>query len=518
MEKIVLAFDCGTQSTRAMLYNEKGELLDKVKKPLEPYFSIKEGYAEQCPEKYWDKFCSASKELKERNPDKWDKIIAVSITTMRDVGICVDKDGNPLRPCIIWLDRRKAACDDKTSAFATLVLKILGVQREYEDNRREAKYNWIKENEPEIWAKTDKYIQYSTFLNFRLSGEMKDSVASTIGHLPLNYKKKKWVHPKATMFVPFKLEHDKLYPLLSPGEILGHVNKKGAEMTGIKEGLPIIAGGSDKGCETVGVGAISENVASISFGTTATIQITSKEFIEPSPFVPSYPAVIPDKYNPEIMVDRGYWTLTWFVDEFVKRFNGAECCAIDERELDEMAKDIEAGCEGLYVEPFWSPTIRRPEARGAMIGFNERHTLIHMYRAIIEGISFALRAGKDKIVSKSKIPVERVMVSGGGSQSDIVCQITADIFGVKVQRVQTYETSGLGVSICAFVGMGVYKDYETAIKNMVRIEKEYIPNPENSKIYDEIYRKVYTKSYPRLKPIFKSIEKLRNKHFDDTIC
>ncbi len=514
MEKLMLTFDCGTQSTRAMLYNDKGDLVAKVREPFEAYFSRHEGWAEQDPKLYWEKFCSASKKLKAENEDKWDNIVAVCVTTMRDVGICLDKDRKPLRPCIIWLDRRKAECPDKTPLFTSAVLKLLGMKRVYEENRKEARYNWIKENEPEVWALTDKYVMYSTYLNYMLTGNLVDSIASTIGHVPMNYKKRKWTNPRATMFVPFKLEQSKLYDLVPAGSVIGNITKESSDLTGIPEGLPLIAGGSDKGCETLGVGAIDEDVASISFGTTATIQISSKKYIESSPFVPAYPAVHKDRYNPEIMIFRGYWTLNWFVEEFVKRFYPDKVCPVSEKKLDELVKNIEPGCEGLYVEPYWSPSIRRPEARGAIIGFNERHTTLHVYKAIIEGINFSLLAGKNKLEKKSGIPIKRVMVSGGGAQSNLVCQATADIFGLPIQRVQTYETSGLGAAICGFVGIGHYPSYETAVRKMVHVSKEYLPSPEIHEKYKAIFDEVYMISYPRLKPIFKNIEKVRRLHFN----
>ncbi len=514
MEKLMLTFDCGTQSTRAMLYNDKGDLVAKVREPFEAYFSRHEGWAEQDPKLYWEKFCSASKKLKAENEDKWDNIVAVCVTTMRDVGICLDKDRKPLRPCIIWLDRRKAECPDKTPLFTSAVLKLLGMKRVYEENRKEARYNWIKENEPEVWALTDKYVMYSTYLNYMLTGNLVDSIASTIGHVPMNYKKRKWTNPRATMFVPFKLEQSKLYDLVPAGSVIGNITKESSDLTGIPEGLPLIAGGSDKGCETLGVGAIDEDVASISFGTTATIQISSKKYIESSPFVPAYPAVHKDRYNPEIMIFRGYWTLNWFVEEFVKRFYPDKVCPVSEKKLDELVKNIEPGCEGLYVEPYWSPSIRRPEARGAIIGFNERHTTLHVYKAIIEGINFSLLAGKNKLEKKSGIPIKRVMVSGGGAQSNLVCQATADIFGLPIQRVQTYETSGLGAAICGFVGIGHYPSYETAVRKMVHVSKEYLPSPEIHEKYKAIFDEVYMMSYPRLKPIFKNIEKVRRLHFN----
>lgn len=506
---IILTFDCGTQSTRAMLFNDKGELIDKIKETFPPYYSTQEGYAEQDPELYWQKACAASQKLKERNADIWDTIIGVAVSAMRDVGICIDKDRKPLRPCILWLDRRLAACKNKMPLTSRVAFALAGMTKSVEKNRKEAKCNWIQENEPDIWAKTYKYIQYSTFLNMRLTGEIKDSIASMIVHMPFDYKNKCWMKKSNILRPAFTMEDDKLFDLVPPGDTIGYITKNASEETGIPEGVPLIAAGSDKGCETVGTGAIFPHTASISFGTTATIQITTDKHVEPDSFMPAYPSVCPDKYNPESMVFRGYWMLTWFIQEFVRK-SGEKGKEHFERELDRLVGTIPPGCEGLYVEPYWSPSLKRPEARGSIIGFNERHGLVHVYRAIIEGINFALMEGKNKLEKNSKVKITELMVSGGGAQSDEVCQLTADMFNLPVSRAQTYETSGLGAAICAFVGLKRFDSYEEAIKNMVRKSKMFLPNKSHNEIYAKIYKDVYIGSYKRLKPIFEGLNKQKN--------
>jgi sugar (pentulose or hexulose) kinase len=510
MEKLILSFDCGTQSTRAMLFDSKGKLVDKVKKTFEPYFSSQEGFAEQDPTLYWEVLCKASKELKSRNMALWDSIIGVTVASMRDVGVCVDKDIQPLSPFILWLDRREAKCKEKLPFLSRCIFSLVGMTEAVNKNRREAKTNWIKENQPKIWQQTYKYLEYSTYLNYKLCGEIIDSKASMIVHLPFDYKNKKWMSPKHFQRCVFDIEQDKLFPLIEAGETLGFINEKASKETGITKGLPLIAAGSDKGCETIGTGAIYDNVASISFGTTATIQITTPKYIEPTAFLPAYPAVYPNMYNPEIMIFRGYWMLTWFVNEFIRKTAGSNAL-LDEKSLDKMLPTIPAGCEGLYVEPYWSPSLKRLEARGAMIGFNERHTLFHIYRAIIEGINFSLMDGLYHLQKKSKKKIDYIMVSGGGAQSDEVCQITADMFGLPIKRVQTYETSGLGSAICAFVGLKVFASYDDAINNMVQITTEFLPNKETHTIYQNIYNEIYSKSYPYLKPIFIRIKKFNKK-------
>jgi len=129
----------------------------------------------------------------------------------------------------------------------------------------------------------------------------------------------------------------------------------------------------------------------------------------------------------------------------------------------------------------------------------------------IEGINYGLLDGIEKIEKKSKRRINKVFVSGGGSQSDIICQITADMLGRPVYKVQTYETSGLGSSIIGFVGIGIYKDYEEAVKNMVHHKREYVPNSSNSDIYKDYYNKVYKKIYPALRDLYKEIREIELK-------
>jgi sugar (pentulose or hexulose) kinase len=491
-----------------MLFDDTGKLIDKEKICFEPYYSTQEGYAEQDPNLYWDVLCESSKNLKARNLDKWDSIIGVTVCSMRDVGVCVDKEMNPIRPSILWLDRREVECKKPLPLFSRLLFSLAGMTETVKKNRRDGKVNWLQQNEPEIWKKTHKYLQYSTFLTHRLCGNIVDSVASMIVHLPFDYRKKQWMSKKHFQRCIFDLDQDKLFPLVDAGEILGYINEKASLATGIKEGLPLIASGSDKGCETIGTGTIYDNVASISFGTTATIQITTPKYVEPETFLPAYPAVYPNMYNPEIMVFRGYWMLTWFVNEFIRK-TGGKNAKLDEKSLDKMLPSIPPGSEGLYIEPYWSPSLKRTEARGAIIGFTDRHTLFHIYRAIIEGVNYALMEGLKKLEKKSKKKIEYIMVSGGGAQSDEVCKITADMFGLPVRRVQTYETSGLGAAICAFVGLKHYDSYDLAIKNMVQVNKEFLPDKKNHKIYEVLFHEIYKKTYPRLKPIYCKLKKLK---------
>ena len=169
--------------------------------------------------------------------------------------------------------------------------------------------------------------------------------------------------------------------------------------------------------------------------------------------------------------------------------------------LNKKMLDIGPGADGLILQPYWGPSLERPNSRGAIIGFSEKHTKIHLYRAIIEGIAFCLREGKEYIEKKSKTKIKKIVVSGGGSVSKAICQITSDIFGLPVYKVHTFETSSLGAAMSGFISANVYKDEVEAKQNMVHYEEKFLPNMENHEKYNFLFKNVYTKIYPSLRKI-----------------
>ena len=165
---------------------------------------------------------------------------------------------------------------------------------------------------------------------------------------------------------------------------------------------------------------------------------------------------------------------------------------------------------GLILQPYWSPGVKvpGPEAKGAIIGFGDVHTRAHIYRAILEGLAYALREGKERTERRTRVKVEELRVAGGGSQSDVAMQITADVFGLPTGRPHVYEASGLGAAIDAAVGLGLHPDFETAVREMTRVGRFFEPNPEVQRVYDELYRRVYRKMYGRLKGLYEAIQNI----------
>jgi sugar (pentulose or hexulose) kinase len=508
MNSVILSIDCGTQSLRALLFDSKGNLLDKVQVEYEPYFSTRPGWAEQDPEIYWSSLCKACLELKKKDPNRFAKIAGIGITTQRASMVNIDEQGNPLRPVITWLDQRKASQSYFPNIFLKSVFKLAGVYDSLIRTQEEGKGNWIIQNQPEIWDKTYKYLQMSGFLNARLTGTFSDSIASQIGHIPFDYKKMKWATGWNLTSSLFPIEPAKLPKLVQPGKPLGKITAKASEKTGIPVGIQVIACGSDKGCETIGSGVLDKTMASLSFGTTATVQTTTKDYFESLKYLPAYPAPIPGHYNPEIEIFRGYWMISWFKNEFAHKEiqKAKEKGVIPEVAMNDLLTQAPPGSMGLIVQPYWSPGLKHPEAKGSMIGFGDVHKKAHVYRAVIEGLAYGLLDGLKSMEKAGKFNVERLTVSGGASQSDEICQISADVFNLPIVKGKTFETSGLGAAIVTSVGLGIHSSFETAVQQMVEHQKEYTPNPKNTDLYRNLYTRVYQKMYPALKEMYTEIK------------
>jgi sugar (pentulose or hexulose) kinase len=507
-EPLVLTFDMGTQSARAMLVNARGEILHKTQKVFNPsYYSKQPGWAEQKPEFYWESLCEISRELKEKAGAFWQDIIAVTCSTIRDAVLCLDKDNEPLRDVIIWIDDRQADGLKPLPASLKMLFKLIGMSEGIALQRRNSKCNWIAMNEPEIWDKTAKFVFLSTWLNHKLCGNLTDAVASIIGHVPFDSKIRDWMKPKDFRRVIFEVGEEKQFDFVDTGAVIGEITPQTSALTGIPSGLPLIATGSDKGCETLGLSVLSSDKAALSFGTTATVQVSTQSYVEPQPFMPPYVGVVPGYYNPEIQIYRGYWLLSWFKREFAaKEVTDAVRLGVSaEKLLDDRLKEIAPGCNGLIMQPYFTPGVSMPYAKGAIIGFSDAHTRIHLYRAIIEGINFALMEGLRGMEKRGKLSVKSLFVAGGGSQSDEICRITASMFGLPVYRIQTYEATGIGSSMAAFVSKGIFSSYEEAITAMVHVKDEFLPDAKMHEVYEQLYGRIFEKMFVKLSPLYQEI-------------
>ena len=511
-DDVILSIDAGTQSIRAAIIDLRGNIRDIVKTPIEPYFSKHPGWAEQDPGYYWKTLKTTCKKLMKEMSCSIESIRGVALTTQRNTMINLDANGDHLRPAIVWLDQRKADTRGMLSLPVQAVLKVINMHESAITFMQDCRSNWIQQNQPDIWEKTYKYLFLSGFFSFKLTGEYTYSSANQVGHVPFDYKQHEWAKSIDLKWKFFPLDPGKLPDLKKPAEILGYITKKSSRETGIPAGLPVFAAATDKACEVLGSGCLTPETACLSYGTTATVETTNNKYVEVIPWLPSYPSAVPGNYNTEIMINRGYWMVSWFKKEFCLR----ETQIADKRGIapeklfDELIRDIPPGSMGLTLQPYWSPGIKLPgsEAKGAIIGFGDVHTRAHIYRSILEGLAYALKDGLIKTQKSNNVKIEKIKVSGGGSQSDVAMQITADIFGIHAERPHTYETSALGAAMDAAVGLRMYPDFVSAVRGMTRTRDSFEPIPQNRDIYRTLFEKVYTRMYQQLKPLYNEIREI----------
>lgn len=505
----VLAVDCGTQSIRGLVFDKKGMIVAQEKVVYDPpYVSVEPNWAERDPALYYQEFVQVIRELTKHNRDIMTQVKGISITTQRDSCVLLDKDFQVLRPAILWLDKRKVKKAKPIHPVYDAATRAIGMKKTIIDFSKTTPAHWLMENEKELWQKTEKYVMLSAYLHYRITGKLVDSVSAQTGHMPFNFKKQKWEGPFGLKSQIFQIPKSMLYPIYPAGTVLGAVSESCSKDTGLLEGLPVIASGSDKACETLGSGCVDESTASLSLGSQATIETASNRYYEIQPFIPPFPSAIPGVFNPEISVYRGFWMVSWFRKEFAfeEKLEAERMDISVEELLDQKISDIEPGSRGLMLQPYWGYELTRPESKGAIIGFSEEHTKYHLYRAILEGIGYALKEGMLKIESKSGVKIQAISISGGGARSESVCQMMADIFGRPIYKVQTPETSGLGAAVCAFVGLGTYANFQEANYQMVHKDKVYLPDETRKNLYSKIYDSAYAKLYARLKPVYLAME------------
>jgi sugar (pentulose or hexulose) kinase len=506
---LLLSIDNGTQSLKALVFDADGNLVAREQVLFTPYFSDQPGWAEQDPLVFWSALCRACRGLFSNHAIDRSRIAGVAVTTQRGTVVTLDKDGSPLRPAILWLDQRKCRDLPPLGGLWGLIFKAAGLSGTLDYFRSEVEAAWIARNQPDIWSRTRKFLLLSGYLNYRLTGRYVDSIGSQVGYLPFDYKRLRWARSWDWKWRCVPVDPAQLPQLIPPGQEMGAVSRRAGLETGLPEGLPVYAAAADKACEVIGSGSLDPSVGCLSYGTTATINITHDSYMEPIRLLPAYPSAVPGSHTVEVQVFRGFWMVNWFKEEFgfPEQLAAEKTGVSPEALFEQLVKDVPPGSLGLMLQPFWTPGIRTPgpEAKGAIIGFGDVHTRAHLYRSILEGLAYALREGKERIERRSGIPIRTLTISGGGSQSDLAMQLTADVFGLPTSRPHLYETSGLGAAIDTAVGLGMYPDFDTAVRAMTRPGDRFEPDPAHHRLYDRLYRDVYRRMYRRLGPLYKKI-------------
>jgi xylulokinase len=477
----LIAHDLGTSGTKAALTDLMGCVLATAERNYPVYYSA-DGGAEQDPQEWWQAIVDTTREMMAKSKVSPQQIAGMSMSAQMVGTVPVDQDGNPLRRVMIWLDSRA----EKEAAYLREVTQLPFIG----GKAPSAKVLWIKQNEPEVYARTYKMLDCKDYLQFRMTGVYgTDYTLSSATTMFNPWEMGWWGDVLGAMEVPVEM-----LPTAMPStQIVGNLTAAAAAELGLLEGTPVVSGGGDVPCAVIGSGAISEGRVHLYLGTSAWVIAVAPEFnMEAEGITPGI-GCDPVGFMLGGEMDNAGGCLKWFSENL---FGQEERQAAQDKGksvfqlMDEMAAEIPAGCEGLLFLP-WVWGERAPvdddQVRGGFVNLGLNHSKAHMVRAMLEGIGHHLRWIFESL-EKAGVPVREANVIGGGAKSSFWLQLLADVTGVKLLQVEgPLDACARGAAMTAAVGLGYYHDFQEVEKIIRLTGAEFTPDPQKREIYDTAY-------------------------------
>jgi xylulokinase len=496
--KYFLGIDTSTTATKALLIDQAGKLVGVVSSE----------YSFETPQPLWS----------EQSPDLWWQAALISIRSVLDqadidpasvagIGLTgqmhgltpLDKDGEVLRPAILWNDQRTGVeCDQ--------IRQLLGRERLIQITGNDAltgftapKILWMKNHEPELFARLRHILLPKDYVRFKLTGDYATDRAGASGTILFNLTQRDW---SLEVLNTLGIDPAWLPPTHEGTEMTGVISAEASRLTGLHAGTPVFGGGGDQAAAAVGTGAVTEGIVSLSLGTSGVVfASTDQPIIEPQGRLHSFCHAVPGKWHLMGVMLSAAGSLRWFRDVFQP--------GLPYDELVAPAAQIPPGSEGLLFLPYLTGE-RTPHpdplARGAYVGLTVRHTLSHLTRAVLEGVAFGLRDSFELMKEAGLAEIKQVRVTGGGARSPLWRQILADILGTELVTVSSVEGAAYGAALLAATGAGVFTDVPAACTMAIQITGTVGPGPAKQ-AYEEFYP-LYRNLYPILSPNFNAIAQM----------
>ena len=474
-KKYLMGVDVGTQSAKVIIFDTDGHIICEGRKALRRLEIPRPLWAEHPDDDLWDSLKEAFRQVTNRFKHEFkgdlNDILAMGVCVIRCCRVLLQENGELAYPVINWMDKRLNDPYEYDPAFGSV-----------------------------------RYVTTTSgYITKRLTGECKDTCANYIGWWPIDNDTWSWSEDPE-IFQQCKTPRHMLFDLVQPGEILGYITDQVASSIGVPAGMPVVATADDKAVEALGSGSLSQDTALISLGTYIGAMVHGFENIKTAKNFWPFQASIPQRYLYECMgVRRGMWTISWFCDQFGPgMIQEAEASALSVEDFfNREAERVPAGSEGLLTIHDWAPPKEATYRKGVMFGFDGRHTRAHMYRSLMEGIAFTMKNHMDKMFSELKMDLKKLIISGGGANSDVFMQIFSDVFGVPVIRNQMNGSAAIGCAINAGMAMGVFDSYEEAMNKMVRLGDSFSPNLDHKRLYDQLNERVYKKAHEHFDPLLR---------------
>ena len=501
-EPLLLAIDLGTTALKCALYDAKGRPL--AEKSQEYQLSTpRQGWVEMACETYWAALTTALAALWRHPEVDASRVRAIGISAQGETLVPVGRDDRPLRNAIVWLDNRaQAEADELSARFGRQRLYEITGQPEMLATWPAAKLLWLTRNEPEVAARTAKYLLIEDYLLGRLTGEHVTEGSLATSTCYWNFRTKTWW---SGMLETLTVSPDQLPTVCEPGTPIGVIRAPVADELGLPRNVLVCTGALDQACGAIGAGNVAPGGFSENTGAAVALCATLPgPRLDPTGTMPCHYHAMPDTYMFHTFTSGGI-VLRWFRDGFCEpqsaeaATSGADGYDI----LGHLAAQTPAGADGLLMLPHLQGAMA-PEnndaATGVLVGMTMRHGRGHIVRAIMESIAFIVRRNID-VMTELGIHVNRVRALGGGARSVIWKQIEADVLGLPVVTMRQPDAGTLGAAILAGVGDGWWHNVEEAVAAVVTEDTVYEPNPAHRQLYDDRYG-AYLDTYTAMTPIF----------------
>ncbi len=489
---LVLGIDCSTTACKAIAWDASGFPAAEGRESL-ALLAPQPGWGEQAAGDWWRATQGAVRQVVDVVGAN--RIATLCITHQRESFVPVDARGEPLRNAILWLDERsrpQLAELDRRFGHAW-IHRLTG--RPPSLTQSLPKLLWVVEHEPEIVAATAKFLDVHAFLVHRLTGKWVTSLASADPMGIVDMEHGQWA---AELIEGIGLRVDQFVDIAPQGTVLGLVSDAAAVSTGLLAGTPVVAGAGDGQAACLGAGVVGPGRAYVNLGTAIAGGCLTSRYVTDLAYRTDIGA-IPGTFVLESVLRGGTATVTWFMEHFADPRHGRAAFAYYEGE----AEKLPPGAGGLTLVPYWNNVMNPywdPAASGIVVGWNTSHRRHHLYRAILEGIAFEHRLAIDGIVASCREPVSEHVILGGGSRSDLWCQIMADVLGAPVLRARSADATNLGAGILAAYAAGWYPSIAEAAQAMTATTRTFVPEDHAQRWYDCLFQEVYRPLFPAIRP------------------
>jgi xylulokinase len=491
--KHFMGIDVSTTGSKALIIDSAGSVIGEQSSP-HVLSTPRQLWSEQDPEDWWQATIKSIRAVLAQTGIQPGDIAAVGLTGQMHGLVLLDANGKVLRPAILWNDQRtQAQCDE--------IHKIFGKEAFIAISGNVAltgftapKILWVAENEPDVYQKARHILLPKDYIRYRLTGVYAMDKADGAGTILFDLKKRDW---SPEILAGLKIPQEWMPPTFEGPEFTGAITREAADLTGLKTGTNVAAGGGDQAAQAVGVGAVEPGIIGLTVGTSGVVfASTPTAMIEPEGRLHAFCHAVPGTWHFMGVMLSAAGSLQWYRDTLAPQASFEE--------LMDSAAGVGAGCEGLQFLPYLSgerTPYPDPLARGAFIGLTLRHTQAHMTRSVLEGVSFGLKDMFTLIQNAGLKEITQVRASGGGTKSALWRGILASVLGCELVTVNTAEGAAFGAALLAGVGSGTWPDVISACKETIKITGKTQPDPADVKVYRDSYA-IFGDLYPALKSDF----------------